>query len=126
MEYRTDRADPWGNPGLHIRPPERRGGKTQDDRPPPHFTGKDLAELVDLLKLRLAWFGLHNVKIGPLVRVRDGVVQIDLLDGCEVFCRLELDRRRGAIRFPKARARHALIASLQNNVSPISDPFRGS
>jgi hypothetical protein len=118
MEYRTDRADPWGNPGLYGwgMHAKSRGEGVRDDAPPPQFTVKDLAELVDLLKIRLAWFGFRNVKIGPMVKVRDGIIQIDLLDGYEVFCRLELDRRKGSVRFPKARALHPLIANLQSNL----------
>ncbi len=62
------------------------------------LTGRDVAEIVELLERKLAWFGFRSVKVGPFVRVKDNTVSIDLLDRGEVLCRIQLDRRSGAIR----------------------------
>jgi hypothetical protein len=55
-----------------------------------HLTGRDLAEIVQLLECKLAWFGFRSVKLGPFIRVKDNTVSIDLLDGGEMLCRIEL------------------------------------
>lgn len=86
------------------------GEPIETPQPP---TLKDLADVVGLLKLKLAWFGFQRVRIGPFVKVTDGVVHIDLLDDDEAICRIELDSRRGSIKFPSGYASHSLIASLR-------------
>ena len=59
------------------------------------LTAGDLAEIVELLECKLAWFGFRSVKVGPFIRVKDNTVSIDLLDRGDVLCRIELDRRSG-------------------------------
>jgi hypothetical protein len=59
----------------------------------PGLTGKDLAEIVQLLERKLAWFGLRSVKVGPFVRVKDDMVSIDLIDRCGLSYRIELEGR---------------------------------
>ena len=80
------------------------------------LTVTDLAEVVDLLKRKLAWFGLHSVRIGPYVKVKNGAILIDLLDGGDPFCRVALDRRSGVIAFPNGSALRPLMASLNKDV----------
>lgn len=55
------------------------------------LTGRDLAEVVRLLKCKLAWYGFRSVRVGPFIRMRGRKVLIDLLDRGEVLCCLELD-----------------------------------
>jgi len=80
------------------------------------LTVTDLAEIVDLLKRKLAWFGLHSVRIGPYVKVHNGAVLIDLLEGGDPCCRVVLNRRSGAVAFPNGSALRRLMASLHKDV----------
>jgi hypothetical protein len=59
------------------------------------LTGRDLAEIVELLEVKLAWFGFRSVKVGPFIRVKDDTVSIDLMHRGDVLCRIQLDRPSG-------------------------------
>jgi len=106
MEHRVDPTG-WSPPSEHDQCVD---SNTE-------LTVTDLADIVELLKRRLAWFGLHSVRIGPYVKVRNGSILIDLLDGDELFCRVTLDRRSGVMAFPSGSALRPLMASLHNDVS---------
>lgn len=77
------------------------------------LTRRDLAEIVELLECELAWFGFRSVTVGPFIRVKGNTVSIDLLDRGEVLCRIELDRRSGAIRPSSSDGLRRLMTSLR-------------
>jgi hypothetical protein len=83
MHFASDKAQ-----SSRRRPPS---GNIVERRP--GLTGKDLAEIVELLERKLAWFGLRSVKVGPFVRVKDDMVSIDLIDRCGLSHRIELEGR---------------------------------
>jgi len=73
----------------HIR-------RADDHRAPSKaLTGHDLAEVVRLLKCKLAWYGFQYVSVGPFITMKGQKVLIDLLDRDEVLCRIELDAESG-------------------------------
>lgn len=84
------------------------------------LTVADLADIVGLLERKLAWFGLHSVRIGPYVKVRNGSILIDLIEGDEAFCRIALDRHSGVMAFPSGNALHPLMTSLQKRFAQTS------
>jgi hypothetical protein len=53
-------------------------------------TGRDLAEVVRLLKCKLAWYGFRSVRVGPFIRIKGRKVLIDFLGRGEVLCPIEL------------------------------------
>ncbi len=59
------------------------------------LTGRNIAEIVELLECKLAGFGFRSVKVGPFIRVKDGTVSIDLMDRGDVLCRIELEYGSG-------------------------------
>jgi hypothetical protein len=42
------------------------------------LTGRGLAEIVNLLECKLAWYGFRSVEIGPFVKVNRHTISIDL------------------------------------------------
>jgi hypothetical protein len=91
---------------------------------PPHnsekgteLTGRDLAEIVELLECNLAWFGFRSVKVGPFIRVKDDTVSIDLIDRGDMLCRIELPALIGSNappdRFDPKMTLHHVAACLQ-------------
>ena len=79
----------------------------------PGLTGKDLAEIVELLEHKLAWFGLRWVKVGPFVHVKDDMVSIDLIDRCGLSYRIELEGRSRRINPSSSDALLLLMTSLR-------------
>ncbi len=77
-------------------------------------TNLEVAEIVELVKRKLAWFGLRSVKIGPFVKVNDRAIVIDLLADGNFLCRIEVDRQSGAITKSGDDALSSLITSLQS------------
>ena len=74
----------------------------------------DLFTLKGLLQCRLNWYGLRSVKVGPLRDLSQHTLLVDLLHACgAVLCRIEVDRRSGAIQRPANYALLRLHASLQ-------------
>ena len=76
------------NPGLSGS--SEKGGK---------LTGRDLGEIVKLLECKLAWWGFRSIEVGPFIRVSDHTISIDLhlMDGGRVLCRIEVDRDSGLV-----------------------------
>lgn len=114
MEHCINRAG-WRRPGKPQRSqePAQLGKQTNSGT---EMTVTDLADIVGLLERKLAWFGLHSVRIGPYVKVRNGSILIDLLDGDEPFCQIALDRHSGVMAFPSGSALRPLMTSLQREV----------
>jgi hypothetical protein len=84
------------------------------------LTGRDLAEVVRLLKCKLAWYGFRSVRVGPFIRMKGRKVLIDLLDRGEVLCRIELDAESG-VPDPGHVIQKALNPSLLTNRQAIKD-----
>jgi hypothetical protein len=62
------------------------------------LTGRDLAEIVDLLKRKLAWYGFRSIALGPVVKVQEQIISVDLMDRGLVVGRVELERCSGTIK----------------------------
>ena len=74
------------------------------------LTGRDLAEIVKLLKRKLAWWGFRSVEVGPFIRVGHHAISIDLLlAGGRVLCRVEVDRHSGMVDPSACRALNRLL-----------------
>jgi hypothetical protein len=76
------------------------------------ITNLEVAEIVELVKRKLAWLGLRSVKIGPFIRVNERAILIDLLAQDSFLCCIKVDRRSGAISRSGNELR-PLIASLR-------------
>jgi hypothetical protein len=111
MEHCINRAG-WRRPDKPQRAQEPAQLSRQTNSAT-ELTVADLADIVNLLERKLAWFGLHSVRIGPYVQIRNGSILIDLLDGDETFCRIALGRRQGVMAFPSGNALRPLMTSLQ-------------
>jgi hypothetical protein len=83
----------------------------------PGLTGKDLAEIVELLERKLAWFGLKSVRVGPFVRVKDDTVSIALIDQGGLSYSIELEGRSRRIKPSSGDALRLLMTSLPRNRS---------
>jgi hypothetical protein len=81
------------------------------------ITNRDIAEIVELVERKLAWFGFRLVTIGPFIKVNDRVILIDLLTQGNFLCRIEVDRKSGAITRSCGDALTPLIASLRREGS---------
>jgi len=75
----------------------RLGGVPEKER---RLTGRGLAEMVNLLECKLAWYGFRSVEIGPFVKVNRHTISIDLSQGGAFLGRIEVDRESGAITAP--------------------------
>ena len=62
------------------------------------LTGRDLAEIVDLLKLKLAWYGFRSISLGPVIKVQEHIISVDLTDKGLLVGRVEVERRSGVIK----------------------------
>jgi hypothetical protein len=62
------------------------------------LTGRDLAEIVDLLKRKLSWYGFRSIALGPVIKVQEQTISVDLMDSGVVVGRVEVDRRSGVIK----------------------------
>ena len=83
----------------------------------------DLSKLKGLLQCRLNWYGLRSVKVGPLRELSQHTLLVDLLHACGVvLCRIEVDRRSGAIQRPANYALLRLHASLQRATTAHESP----
>jgi len=62
-------------------------------------TAPRLPELRRLIELRLAWYGVRDVKLGPFVGLGDGSLFVALLNAAgKLVDRVEVDRVSGALR----------------------------
>jgi len=61
------------------------------------LTGRGLAEIVNLLECKLAWYGFRSVEIGPFVKVNQHTISVDLSQRGALLCRIEVDRKSGAV-----------------------------
>jgi hypothetical protein len=62
------------------------------------LTGRDLAEILDLLKRKLSWYGFSSIALGPVMKVREDIVSVDLMDRGLVVGRVEVECRSGTIK----------------------------
>ena len=62
------------------------------------LTGRDLAEIVDLLKRKFAWYGFRSIALGPVLKVQEHTISVDLMGGGVVVGRIEVERRSGVIK----------------------------
>jgi hypothetical protein len=81
------------------------------------ITNRGIAEIVELVERKLAWFGFRSVTIGPFIKVTDRAILIDLLTQGNFLCRIEVDRQSGAITRSGDDALAPLIASLRRERS---------
>jgi hypothetical protein len=106
----------------HVRPGRNLGDRTRDVGS--RKTGmdityreiatyRDIAEIVELVERKLAWFGLPSVTIGPSVKVNQRALLIDLLTQGDLLCRIEVDRLSGAITRAGGEVLTLLIGSLR-------------
>jgi hypothetical protein len=62
-------------------------------------TAPRLAELRRLIELRLAWYGVRDVTLGPFVGLGDGSLFVAMLNPAgKLVDRVEVDRETGALR----------------------------
>jgi hypothetical protein len=80
------------------------------------ITYRDIAQVVELLERKLAWFGLRAVTIGR-IKVNDRAILVDLLTQGNFLCRIEVDRKSGAITRSGGEALTPLIALLRRERS---------
>jgi hypothetical protein len=81
-----------------LRDCERRlGGVPKKEK---RLTGRSLAEIVNLLECKLAWYGFRAVEIGPFVKVNRHTISIDLSQRGAFLGRIEVDRESGAVTAP--------------------------
>jgi len=64
------------------------------------LTGRSLAEIVNLLEVKLAWYGFRSVEIGPFVKVNRDTISIDLSQRGALLGRIDVDRKSGAVTAP--------------------------
>lgn len=88
----------------------------------PGLTGKDLAEIIELLERKLAWFGLKSVRVGPLVRVKDDTVSVALIDQGGLSYSIELEGRSRRIKPSSGDALRLLMTSLPRENRNRSKP----
>jgi hypothetical protein len=62
------------------------------------LTGRDLAEIVDVLKRKFAWYGFRSIALGPVIKVQEHTISVDLMGGGVVVGRIEVERRSGVIK----------------------------
>ena len=95
--------------------------QTSERQPEPSrkgvITNRGIAEIVELVERKLAWFGFRSVTIGPFIKVTDRAILIDLLTQGNFLCRIEVDRQSGAITRSGGDALAPLIASLRRERS---------
>jgi hypothetical protein len=79
---------------------------------------RDLAEIRQLLKRKLAWYGLRSAIVGPFRRRGDGTLVCDLLtgDGSILSC-VSIDRRSGAVQIARDSSAADRIAALSVAIS---------
>jgi hypothetical protein len=75
----------------------RLGGVPEKEK---QLTGRGLAEIVNLLECKLAWYGFRSVEIGPFVKVNRHTISIDVSQRGAFLGRIEVDRESGAITAP--------------------------
>jgi hypothetical protein len=114
MQYLIHRTESWSKSCQSAKSDEQETLHASI-QPPTRLTLSDLAEMVELVKRRLAWFGLEALRIGPVLKVREGAVVIELLHEDEVFCRIELDAQQGLTKFTTCEALRPLISTLQKH-----------
>jgi hypothetical protein len=82
----------------------------------------DASRLRHLLGCRLAWYGLRSVEVGSFRLLTNDTLLVELLEARGVvLCRVEVDRRSGAI---KTSACHTLSRLLATERRPMSDSRR--
>ena len=94
MKYRGTAALGGLNERLNRDRKRRLGGVPQKAG---QLTGRGLAEIVNLLECKLAWYGFRSVEIGPFVKVNRHTISIDLSQQGALLGRVEVDRESGAI-----------------------------
>lgn len=62
------------------------------------LTGQDLAEIVEGLKRKLAWYGFRSVALGPFIKLKDDTIAIDLFVRGLMLGHVEVNRYSGAIK----------------------------
>jgi hypothetical protein len=64
---------------------------------PQVLTELDLAKIVDGLKRRFAWYGFRSIELGPLVKIKDNTISIDLFIRGDMLGRVEVDQHWGGV-----------------------------
>ena len=107
VKYGTSAAERLNRPSDRKRIQGLAGSSEKREE----LTGRDLAEIVRLLECKLAWWGFRSVELGPFIRVGDHTISIDLLlvDGGRVLCRVEVDRHSGMVDPSTGRALSRLV-----------------
>jgi hypothetical protein len=78
----------------------------------------DASRLRHLLRCKLAWFGLRSVEVGSFRLLTNDALLVDLLEARGVIvCRIQVDRRSGAIKRSACHALSRLLASEQQQAN---------